>query len=211
MEELEVELILAQAPEPKAVFEGLAGALGLEYNKRGMTSTFDRMLDTEDFALLAREHSLRVRQKLDNVYAGNEIRLTYKYPLRHHERLFIRAEHKLKLAEPDYGQVLMIVNSINAGLGGAKLHSALHIHELANEAYLGEKGARISVSLDHCTYTLPEAEDAAGPQEYVLELESHGVGEDVILQASDWVIARYGGREAAQGKYARGLRLLGKL
>jgi hypothetical protein len=45
----------------------------------------------------------------------------------------------------------------------------------------------------------------------VFEIESHGVGEDAILKAADWVLAKYGGRLAAQGKYARGMRLLGKL
>jgi inorganic triphosphatase YgiF len=209
VEELEVEIILPAAPETAEMLPALSKLLGLPLHQRGMTSTFDRMLDTEDFALLAKAHTLRVRQKLDNVYAGNEIRLTYKYPLRQHDRLFIRAEHKLKLVEPEYSEVERVLNALAGGLSGQKLHTALHIRELASEAYLGEKGARVSVSFDQCSYSLPDHDD--GPQEFVLELESHGVGEDIILKAADWVISELGGREAAQGKYARGLRLLGKL
>ena len=210
MEELEVEIILPQAPEVPQLEQGLAKLLKLPLHNRGMTSTFDRMLDTDDYALLAQEHSLRVRQKLDNVYAGNEIRLTYKYPLRQHDRLFIRAEHKIKLAEPDYDKVQSMLNALAGGLSRQKLATALHIRELANESYLGEKGERISLSIDQCTYTLPDKDDG-GPVEYVCEIESHGVSEELVLKASDWVLVKLGGREAKQSKYARGLRLLGRL
>ena len=210
MEELEVEIILPQAPEVPQLVEGLGKLLKLAVHDRGMTSTFDRMLDTDDYALLAQDHSLRVRQKLDNVYAGHGIRLTYKYPLRHHERLFIRNELKVKLAEPDYDQVQSMLSALAGGLSRQKLGTALHIRELANEAYLGEKGARVSLSLDQCTYSLPDQDDG-GPVEYVCEIESHGVSEEQILKASDWVLAKLGGREAKESKYARGLRLLGRL
>jgi inorganic triphosphatase YgiF len=213
VEEIEVELVLPKLPEPARVMAGLAELFGLEHFSRGMTSTLDRMLDSDDFALLAQGHSLRVRQKLDNVYSGNEYRLTYKCPLREHERLFIRAEHKLKLAEPDFDAVLTMLNSISSGLAGERLLPALHISELAHESYIGPKGGRVSVSLDQCHYSLPGsgAEAGEGTREIVLELEAQGVEEERILAASDWVASELGGREAAESKYARGLRLLGRL
>lgn len=210
MEELEVEIILPEMPEVPELAEGLARLLKLEHHSRGMTSTFDRMLDTDDYALLAQEHTLRVRQKLDNVYAGNEIRLTYKCPLRHHDRLLIRDEHKIKLAEPKFERVQAMLSAMAGGLSRQKLVTALHIRELANESYLGEKGARISLSIDQCTYSLPESDDG-GPREYICEIESHGLSEELVLKASDWVLNKYGGREARQAKYPRGLRLLGRL
>ena len=89
------------------------------------------------------------------------------------------------------------------------METILEISELAREANLGDPGKVLNVSIDECTYSLPGSEETAG--EYVIELESHGVADDVLLKAADWVRQEYGGRIAAEGKYARGLRLLGQL
>lgn len=210
MEELEVEIILDKLPDVPRLVEGLAKFMALEPESLGMTSTFDRMVDSEDLALLSQEHSLRVRQKLDNVYRGNEIRLTYKRLLREHERLFIRDEQKLKLTEPEYEPVLELFSNLAVGVGGQPLNTVIELRELAREANLGPLGARLNMSVDQVNYYRPGADDAGG-EEIVLELESHGVGEAGVLTAADWVLKQYGGREAAQPKYARGLRLLGLL
>ena len=210
MEEIEVEIMLPQMIDVPRIVEALAEHLQLKPETLGMTSTFDRMVDTEDLALLSQEHSLRVRQKLENVYAGQEIRLTYKFPLRQHPRLFIRDEQKLKLHAPDYDKVLELLSGITTGVSGQPLHTVLHIHELAREANLGPAGQRVNLSIDQCTYSLPE-DESKNATEIVFEIESHGASEETILKAADWVIAELGGREAAQSKYARGLRLLGKL
>lgn len=210
MEEVEVEIVLDTVPDVQRIVDGLADHLGLTPELKGMTSTFDRMLDTEDFALLSQDHSLRVRQKLGNIYTGNEFRLTYKYPLREHERLFIRAEEKMKLADPDYDAVLSMLSNITWGVSGQRLKTQVHINELANEVNLGPRGKQVNLSIDQCTYTLADdPQRSAG--EVVFEIESHGVGHDIILAASDWVMEQIGGREAARCKYSRALQLLGRL
>ena len=210
MEEIEVEIILQEAPDVPRIVEGLAAHLGLEPESLGMTSTFDRMVDTEDMALLSQENSLRVRQKLENTFSGNEFRLTYKQQLRDHERLFIRDEQKLTLSEPEFESVLQLLSSLAQGVSGQQLQTILEIRELAREANLGPKGAQVNLSVDHCTYHLPGS-DEPGAEEHVLEIESHGVDEATIIKAADWVIKELGGREAAQPKYARGLRKMGQL
>jgi hypothetical protein len=208
--EIEIEIVLPEQPDVPRAVEGLAKYLGLQPESLGMTSTFDRLVDTEDMALLAKDHSLRVRQKLGNVYHGNEVRLTYKYPEREHERLMIRREKKLKLHEADFDSVLGVLSHLVDGVSGHKLTSMLNINELAREANIGPKGERLNISVDHCTYSLPGRETKRA-EEFVFELESHGVSEDIVLKAADWVVKELGGREAKQAKYPRGLRLLGKL
>ncbi len=96
------------------------------------------------------------------------------------------------------------------GVAGHQLTSMLNINELAREADLGPKGEQLNISVDHCTYSIPGGDDKTA-EEYVFELESHGVSEDLVLTAADWVVKEFGGREARQAKYPRGLRLLGKL
>jgi len=209
MEEREIEIVLEQSPEPHKLLEGLARHLDLPLQSLGMSTTYDRMVDTSDMALLAIDHTLRVRQKLGNVFAGNEFRLTYKQPLAEHDVLFIRDERKLKLTEPDFDSVLDFLGSLTESLVNQKMATILEINELAREANLGGEGKVLNVSLDDCNYSLPQGGDVAN--EIVLELESHGVADEVLLSAADWVIANYGGRIAAEGKYARGLRLLGQL
>jgi hypothetical protein len=210
MSDIVSEIVLPELPDVPRAVEGLGKYLGLTPESLGMTSTFDRMVDTEDMALLSIDDSLRVRQKLENVYAGSEVRLTYKRLLEAHERLLIRDELKLKLTEPDYGNVLEMLASISRGLTGHAMQTMLIIEELAREANLGPKGARLNISVDHSRYRLPE-QDEAGGEEFVFEIESHGLPEDSVLKAADWVLREIGGREARQCKYARGLRLLGKL
>jgi inorganic triphosphatase YgiF len=209
MEEIEVEIVLPSLPDVPRAVEGISSLLDLEPQSLGMTSTFDRMLDTDDLALLSKDCSLRVRQKLENVYAGNEFRLTYKYPIREHDRLFIRDEQKLRLTEPDYNAVQSLLSHMTHGVSGQLLQTQLAINEIAREANVGPKGGRLNISVDHCIYSLPDSPDTA--EEIVFELESHGIGEDALLRAADWVLANLGGRVAAQCKYARGMRLLGRL
>lgn len=210
MEEVEIEIILNALPDVPRVVEGLAAHLGLEPHNLGMTSTFDRMVDTDDLALLSQNNSLRIRQKLENTFSGNEFRLTYKKPLREHARLFVRDEQKLTLCEPVFESVLHMLSSLSHGVSGHDLHSVLEIRELAREANLGPPGAQVNLSVDHCAYYLPGS-DEPGAEEFVLEIESHGVPEAMILTAADWMIKELGGRGAAQPKYARGMRKLGRL
>jgi inorganic triphosphatase YgiF len=210
MEEVEVEIVLEALPDVPKLVEGLSAFLGLETQSLGMTSTFDRFLDTSDLALLSKDQSLRVRQRLENVYTGGEFRLTYKTPLRPHERLFIRNEEKLKLADANVEAVVGVLGTMTEGITGHRLEPILTITELAREANIGPKGNRVNVSVDNCTYHLPDADNPTA-QEYVLELESHGVDEATIERACDWALSNIGGRLAVQSKYARGLRLLGKL
>jgi hypothetical protein len=210
VEEIEVEIVMESLPDVPRAVEGLGQFLGLAPESLGMTSTIDRLLDTEDMALLSRDQTLRVRQKLENVYSGNEFRLTYKHPLREHDILFIRNEEKLKLVDPDFNGVLGMLSLISRGVSGHPLQAMLQIQELAREANLGPRGGRARISVDHCTYTLPGAEDRSA-EEFVFEIESHGVDESVILNAAEWVTSNIGGRVARQCKYARGLRLLGRL
>lgn len=209
MEEVEVEIVLEALPDVPRLVEGLGQFLSLEPQTLGMTSTFDRFVDTADLALLSKEQSLRVRQRLENMYSGGEFRLTYKTPLRKHERLFIRNEEKLKLADTNVESVIAILGAMTEGITGQRLVPMLNITELAREANLGPKGARVNVSVDSCTYTLPDEEGSA--QEFILEIESHGVDDATIERAADWALKEVGGRLAVQSKYARGLRLLGKL
>jgi hypothetical protein len=224
MEEVEVEIVLEELPDVPRLVEGLAQFLGLEPHSLGMTSTFDRFVDTADLALLSKEQSLRVRQRLENMYSGGEFRLTYKTPLRRHERLFIRSEEKLKLADANVESVIAVLGAMTEGITGQRLVPMLNITELAREANLGPKGGRVNVSVDACTYSLPEAGSGTGAialysstgggasaTEYVLEIESHGVDDATIERAADWALKQTGGRLAVQSKYARGMRMLGRL
>jgi inorganic triphosphatase YgiF len=210
MEEVEVEIVLEKLPDVPRLVEGLSAFLGLEPQTLGMTSTFDRFVDTGDLALLSKEQSLRIRQRLENVYSGGEFRLTYKTPLRQHERLFIRNEEKLKLADANVESVIAVLGAMTEGITGHRLEPMLNITEIAREANLGPKGNRVNVSIDTATYALPD-ESAATAQEFVLEIESHGVDDATIERAADWALREVGGRLAVQSKYARGLRLLGRL
>lgn len=210
MEEVEVEIVLEELPDVPRLVEGLAQFLELEPHSLGMTSTFDRFVDTADLALLSKEQSLRVRQRLENVYTGGEFRLTYKTPLRAHERLFVRNEEKLKLADANVDSVIAVLGAMTEGITGQRLQPMLTITELAREANLGPKGARVNLSVDACTYTLPDVEGKTA-QEYVLEIESHGVDDATIERAADWALKQTGGRLAVQSKYARGMRMLGRL
>lgn len=209
MEEIEIEIVLPAMPDVPRAVEGLGTLLGLQPESLGMTSTYDRMLDTEDMALLSKNCSLRVRQKLENVYAGNEFRLTYKYPIREHDKLFIRDEQKLRLTEPDYSAVLSLLSHMTHGVSGQVLNTQLAINEIAREANIGPRGGRLRLSVDQCIYSLPDSPETA--EEVVLELESHGIGEDDLLRAADWVLEQFGGRLAAQSKYPRAMRMLGRL
>ena len=210
MEEIEVEIVIPELPDVPRAVEELAAFMELTPESLGMTSTYDRMVDTNDLALLSQDHSLRVRQKLDNMFRGSEHRLTYKYPIREHARLFIREEQKLKLSEQDYRPVLGVLSHLAQGVSGQQLATVLEIRELAREANLGEKGSQLNISVDHCMYYLPGGGEP-GAEEFVFELESHGIGEEMVLKAADWVLGQIGGRLAVEPKYARGLRLLGKL
>jgi hypothetical protein len=210
MEEVEVEIVLEKLPDVPRLVEGLGAFLGLEPQSLGMTSTFDRFVDTADLALLSKEQSLRVRQRLENIYTGGEFRLTYKTPLRKHERLFVRNEEKLKLADTNVESVISVLGAMTEGITGHRLEPMLNITEVAREANLGPKGGRVNISIDTSTYSLP---DQATPtaQEFILEIESHGVDDETIVRAADWALKEFGGRQAVQSKYARGLRLLGRL
>lgn len=209
MEEVELEIVLTSLPDVPQAVEGLAEFLQLKPESLGMTSTHDYFVDTDDMVLLSQEHSLRVRQKLENVFAGNQVRLTYKHPLEQHEKLFIRRERKLTLLEPDYTRVLAVLSSLAQGVGGQELATIMVVDELAREANLGPKGARLNISVDQCTYSLPDGSRQA--EEVVFELESHGISRERVLEAGAWVLEHVGGRIAKQPKYARGLRLLGRL
>jgi hypothetical protein len=105
--------------------------------------------------------------------------------------------------------VLDVLSSLAIGVGGQELAEMLIIEELAREANLGPKGSRVNISVDQCIYRLPGKDKEA--EEVVFEIESHGVDNDVILAAGDWVLSQAEGRIARQPKYARGLRKLGEL
>ncbi len=210
MEEVEVEIIMEQLPDVPRVVDGLARFLDLEQHSLGQTTTLDRLLDTEERQLLAKGHTLRLRQKLENIYAGKELRLTYKKPLRQHDTLFIREETKLKLMEGDSAEAVSMLGALALGLSGQELRQWLLIEETAREANIGPKGSRVRVSIDYCTYSSPD-NPRAKEQEVVFELESHGVPEGVILNAADWVINHIGGTIARENKFARGLKMLGKM
>ncbi len=210
MEEVEIEIVLNELPDVPGLIEGLGAHMDMVPESLGMTSTYDRLVDTADFALLAKDHTLRVRQKLENVYGGSEFRLTYKFPLREHDRLFIRREKKLTVPQTEYDKVLELLSSLVSGVTDDRLEATLVIEELAREVNLGPKGAQLNIAVDECRYSLPDAPDDES-LEYVLEIESHGVSDDTVLKAADWVLKQTGGREAKQCKYARGLRKLGRL
>jgi hypothetical protein len=209
MEEVEVEILMDELPDVPKVLDGLARFLDLDQAFLGQTTTLDRLLDTDGQILMKKGHSLRLRQKLENIYAGRELRLTYKMPLREHETLFVREETKLKLMEGDSAEAVAMLAAMSQGFTGERLNTWLLVEETAREANLGPKGSRVRVSIDHCTYSLPD-NPRIKEHEIVFELESHGVPEGVILNAYEWVTNHVGGTLAREGKYPRGLKLLGK-
>jgi len=209
MREIEAEFPQANIEADRAV-EEISRQFGLPLLSRGFTQVRDIYVDTENHYLLRHNLSLRVRRKLDNVYAGEGIRLTFKYPLEEHPDLFIREELKLKVSVFDFDRLVEFFGGLTHALLGEPAHMRLAVEETSKEFNLGEEGCVLNVSYDRVKFKHPHHPQKVHQVNY-FELEDHGIGIDRLLEIKDFVRERYGLSTSTESTYRYGLRALSLL
>ncbi len=207
MREVEIEYPVGSIDFDEAISR-ISSAFDLPIIKKGMTHVRDMYLDTDSFHLLKSGCSFRVRLKLEDVYQGAHLRLTFKYPLERHESMLIREELKLKLLADDFSKAAGFFGSAAKALIGEDLTFKLIVEETSNEAYLGDSAKKLNVAFDRVKFIHP-----ADPEKKVLEnffeIEDHGIGEEKLLQIGAKLEELYNLVPCTETKYRRGLRLLG--
>jgi len=209
MRESEIEYALAVIDFDETL-ERLQGLFALPLFRRGMTHVRDMYLDTNNFLLYEKNCSFRVRLKLEDIYQGAQIRLTFKLPLEEHPYMLVRDELKLKLMADDFGAVADFFGRASVALTGQNFSYKLIVEETSNEALLGEKGKALNVSFDRVRFISPlNPENVVN--ETFFEIEDHGIGEDRLLEIGKKLEEIYNLVPCKETKYRRGLRLLGLL
>ncbi len=206
MRESEIEYALANL-DFDDVIQKIASSFGLKSFKRGMTHVRDMYLDTDGFHLYKKNCSFRVRLKLEDIYEGAQIRLTFKSPIREHPVMLIREELKLTLVANDFAVVGEFFGFASKALIGQELSYKLVVEETSNEAHLGCPGKALNVSLDRVKFIAPSVEEQE-IGEVFFEIEDHGIGEDVLLEVGMKLEEVYNIVPCTETKYRRGLRLL---
>jgi len=206
MKEIEVEFPLANI-NLDSVIRGVSERFALPLVRRGLTHVKDSFLDTEDFKLLARRCSFRVRQKLEDIYRGLEVRLTFKYPLEDHEFLLIREELKLKTKVESVGQILEFFGGAAHAMLDQRFEVKLNVEESSTEVYLGKAGGILNVSYDRMRILDPR-QTGSVLSENALEIEDHGIGRECLIEVKEFIEETYGLVPSVETKYCRGLRLL---
>ncbi len=209
MIESEIEYALANIDFDE-ILDRITNWEKLKLIKRGMTHVKDMYLDTDSFHLYERNCTLRVRLKLEDIYQGSQIRLTFKSPLREHPIMLVRDEMKMKLLADDFGIVGEFFGKMSSNLVNEELSYKLIIEETSKEAHLGQEGKKLNVSFDQVRFiSLLEPERVIS--ENFFEIEDHGIGEDLLLEIGKKLESTYNLVPCLETKYRRGLRLLGIL
>lgn len=207
MKELEVEFPVANVNLESAITR-IGERFGLPLVRRGLTQVRDCFLDTEAFELFHRRCSFRVRQKLEDVYRGMEVRLTFKYLLEEHPFLLAREELKLKTKAEHTGQILDFFGGAAQALLQRSFEVKLTLEESSTEVYLGKPGEILNISYDRIRF-LDSQRPEGGLSENALEIEDHGIGRERLIEVKEFIEEAYGLVPSTETKYCRGLRLLG--
>lgn len=209
MREIEAEFPLANINIEQTV-EQIAQRFELPVLSRGLTHVKDIYVDTAGFYFLRNNYSLRIRRKLDNIYAGEGIRLTFKYPLEQHADLFIREELKLKVSVFDFDEIVQFFSGLTHAFIGEETHVRLTTEETSNEFNLGQEGTVLNVSYDRVKFKNPEERTKVRLVNY-LEIEDHGVGMEQLCEIKDFIEEHYGLSTSSESTYHYGLRALSLL
>jgi len=207
MKEIEAEFPLASIKLDTLITD-VSKRFGLPLVRRGLTQVKDCFLDTDDFRLFERRCSFRVREKLEDVYRGMEVRLTFKYPLEEHPFLLIREELKLKAKAESPGQIREFLDGAARALLERSFEVKLTVEESSTEVYLGKPGEILNLSYDRIRFLDPRKPDS-GVSEHALEVEDHGVGRERLIEVVGFIEESYSLVPSTETKYGRGLRLLG--
>lgn len=206
MREVEAEFPSANIDVEQAA-EYLSQRLNLPVTPHGLTHSRDIFVDTVNFELLKRGFTFRLRQKLDNIYSGEGTRLTFKYPLEEMPDFLVREELKMKTSVREFGEVIDFLSGMSFAIFKEPAQITLAVEETSREFDLGEHGRMLRVAYDAVKFKDPADAKRAHSVNY-LEIEDHGVGMDVLMQAKAAVEEYYSLSPSTEGKYRYGLKAL---
>ncbi len=206
MKEVEVEFPSANIDAGQAA-GFLSQKLNLTMIPHGLTHSRDIFVDTKSFGLLHRGFTFRLRQKLDNIYSGEGTRLTFKYPLEEMPDLLVREELKMKASVREFGEVIQFLSGMSFAIFKEPAQITLAVEETSREFDLGQSGRMLRVAYDAVKFKDPADAKRVHAVNY-LEIEDHGVGLDVLLQAKSAIEEYYSLSPSTEGKYRFGLKAL---
>lgn len=206
MRESEIEYVVPHINFDE-VIERIHQNFGLKLFKKGMTHVRDMYMDTESFHLCRASCSFRVRLKLEDIYRGAQLRLTFKSPIREHPFMLIREEMKLTLLASEFGVVSDFFGTASAALVREKLYFRLIVEETSTEALMGEPGGALNVSFDRVKFIDPANQERIFTENF-FEIEDHGIGEEMLTEVGKKLEEVYNILPCTETKYRRGLRLL---
>ena len=178
----------------------------------GLTHVRDIYVDTNNYYLLRHNLSFRFRRKLDNVYAGEGTRLTFKFPLEEHPEILIREELKLKLKieAHELDEVVKFFSGFTGSFINEPASHKLAAEETSKEFDLGAEGEVLNVSYDRVKFRDPGDSNKVHTVNY-LEIEDHGVGMEELVKVKDFLEEHYSLTPSTESKYRYGLRALSLL
>lgn len=204
--EVEAELSI-----PNLFFKKLADDISSEFKLEAghlkATKTLDRFFDTDDQDIKRVGGQIRLRQKLDNIYQGNEYRITLKNKIEDDPLLFKREERRLKVFEKDFGRVYGFLTAYSRLLTGKDVYIQLLIDTSSQEIQLGPAEAHLHLDYDLVVYIDPSDEDRYHI-EYILEVETHGCPEEGLRDVVKWIMKTHKVGVNPEPKYPRGLQFL---
>ncbi len=209
MKEIEVEFPDANFDVSEAV-ETISDRFHLPLLSNGMTQVRDIYVDTKSYYLLRNNLSFRLRRKLDNIYAGEGTRLTFKFPLEKHPDILIREELKLKVGVREFDQVVRFFSGLTRFLVNEPAFFQLVSEETSKEFDLGTESENLNVAYDNVKFRDPSDSGKIHSVNY-LEIEDHGIGMEKLVEVKDFIKERYSLTPSTESKYRYGLRVLSLL
>ena len=209
MKEIETEFPNANVDAVKLV-RTISDRYHLPVLRDGMTQVRDIYVDTEKYFLLKHNLSFRFRRKLDNIYAGEGTRLTFKFPLEEHAEVFVREELKLKVEVHEFDEVVKFFSGLTKSFVDEPALLRLAAEETSKEFDLGTEGEILNVSYDRVKFHDPGDSSKVHTINY-LEIEDHGIGMDELVKVKDFLEEHYSLSPSTESKYRYGLRALSLL
>jgi len=209
VKEIETEFPNANVDAGKVVAT-ISDRFGLPVLRDGLTHVRDIYVDTQSFYLLRHNLSFRFRRKLDNVYAGEGTRLTFKFPLEEHPEIFIREELKLKVEVHELDEVVKFFSGLTRSFVDESASHQLAAEETSKEFDLGAEGEVLNVSYDRVKFLDPGDSSRIHTVNY-LEIEDHGIGMEELVKVKDFLEEHYSLSPSTESKYRYGLRALSLL
>lgn len=209
MKEIETEFPNANVDAGKVV-QTVSDRFGLPVLRDGLTHVRDIYVDTKSYYLLRHNSSFRFRRKLDNIYAGEGTRLTFKFPLEEHPEIFIREELKLKVEVHELDEVVKFFSGLTNSFLDEPAFLRLAAEETSKEFDLGAEGEVLNVSYDRVKFRDPGDSSKIHTVNY-LEIEDHGIGMGELVKVKDFLEEHYSLSPSTESKYRYGLRVLSLL